>query len=164
MHAKWLDIMGAFPPGELIREELEARGWTQQELAGRMGRPVQTISMIVNGHKAMTAETALHLQEAFGASAGMWMGLESDWQLYKETEKQKASERSKETLRSLPAKATHTAPARRMTAKKPTMMSMLSGSFSNAAVPKALAPRDDSAARKKPNAKTASKTRKKSHR
>ncbi len=88
MGAKWADIMGAFPPGKLIREELEARGWTQQELAKQIGRPVQTISMIINGRKAITAETALQLQEAFGASASMWMGLEADWQLYKESEKQ----------------------------------------------------------------------------
>jgi HTH-type transcriptional regulator / antitoxin HigA len=81
MGAKWADIMGAFPPGKLIREELDARGWTQKELADRMERPVQTISMIVNGHKAITAETALQLQDVFGASAGMWMGLEADWQL-----------------------------------------------------------------------------------
>ena len=78
MGAKWADIMGAFPPGKLIREELRTRGWTQQELADRMDRPVQTISMIVNGRKAITAETALQLQEAFGASASMWMGLEAD--------------------------------------------------------------------------------------
>ena len=88
--------MGAFPPGKLIREELDARGWTQKELADRMDRPVQTISMIVNGRKAITAETALQLQEVFGASAGMWMGLEADWQMHKEVKKQFATKRSKE--------------------------------------------------------------------
>ena len=104
MGAKWADVMGAFPPGKLIREELEARGWTQQELAKQIGRPVQTISMIINGRKAITAETALQLQEAFGASASMWMGLEADWQLYKESEKQKTAERLKKGIRSLPAR------------------------------------------------------------
>ena len=95
MGGKWADIMGAFPPGKLIREELEARRWTQKELADRMDLSVQTISMIVNGRKAITAETALQLQEVFGASAGMWMGLEADWQLYKEVRKQKANKRRK---------------------------------------------------------------------
>ena len=85
------------------------------------------------------------------------MGLESDWQLYKETERQKARERTKETLRTLPARAKHDAPARRVTHKK----SVFSGSFAKAAVPKAPAPLVDSAARKKPNAKTESKARKK---
>jgi addiction module HigA family antidote len=91
--------MGAFPPGKLIREELEARGWTQKALAERMERPVQTISMIINGRKAITAETALQLQEAFGASAGMWMGLEADWQLYKESERQKAQKAALNKIR-----------------------------------------------------------------
>ena len=104
MGAKWADVMGAFPPGRLVREELEARGWTQQELANKIGRPVQAISMIVNGRKAITAETAMQLQEAFGASASMWMGLEADWQLYKESEKQKTAERLMKGIRSHPAK------------------------------------------------------------
>jgi HTH-type transcriptional regulator / antitoxin HigA len=95
MGAKWSDIMGALPPGKLIREELEARGWTQKELAERMDHPDQTISMIVNGRKAITAETALQLQEVFGASAGTWMGLEADWQLHNEVKKQKANSRRK---------------------------------------------------------------------
>jgi hypothetical protein len=34
MAAKWSDIMGAFPPGKLIREELEARGWNAPRSAG----------------------------------------------------------------------------------------------------------------------------------
>ena len=29
----------AFPPGDLIRRELEYRGWTQDDLAQIMGRP-----------------------------------------------------------------------------------------------------------------------------
>ena len=101
MGAKWPDIMGAFPPGKLIREELEARGWTQQYLADRMNRPSQTISLIINGRKAITAETALQLQEVFGASAGMWMGLEADWQLYKESERQRTKRQVEEATRSL---------------------------------------------------------------
>ena len=55
----------AFPPGDFIREELEERGWTQQGLADRMGRPLQTVNMIVNGHKAITADTASQLAKAF---------------------------------------------------------------------------------------------------
>ena len=139
MGAKWADIVGAYPPSKLIRAQLEARGWTQQELADQIGRPVQTISMIVNGHKAITAETALQLQEAFGASASMWMGLEADWQLYKESERQKANERSREAM--LPMRTTHTASTRRIAAKKPMVMSAFGGGvLVKAAVPKTPAP------------------------
>src|SRR5436189_6436897 len=38
-----------FPPGEFIREELEARGWTQGDLAVILGRPIQVVNGIVNG-------------------------------------------------------------------------------------------------------------------
>jgi HTH-type transcriptional regulator/antitoxin HigA len=93
MPDKWTGIAEAFPPGEFIREELEFRGWTQQQLADRMERPVQVVNMIVNGRKAITAETALQLQKAFGPSAAYWMGLEADYQIYKLNKEKKAAKR-----------------------------------------------------------------------
>ena len=86
----------AFPPGVVIREELEERGWTQQQLADRMGRPLQIVNMIVNGHKAITAETALQLEQAFGVQASFWLNFENEWQLYKVRQKKKESKRSKQ--------------------------------------------------------------------
>lgn len=71
----------AIPPGELLAEELAARGMTQAELARRMGRPRQTISGIVTGRKAITAETALRLERALGIAAQLWVGLERRYRL-----------------------------------------------------------------------------------
>lgn len=71
----------AIPPGELLAEELEARGMTQGELARRMGRPRQTVSGIVTGRKAITAETALQLERALGVAAQFWVGLEGRYRL-----------------------------------------------------------------------------------
>ena len=51
----------AIPPGEYLSEEIEARGISQKELAGRMGRPANAINEIINGKKAIT-ETALQLE------------------------------------------------------------------------------------------------------
>ena len=48
-----------FPPGEFLREELEARNWSQTELAEIMGRPVRLINEIIAGKKAITPETAI---------------------------------------------------------------------------------------------------------
>lgn len=74
----------AIPPGEYLAEELEARGLSQKELAQRMGRPVNAINEIVNGKKAITAETALQLEAALpGISARFWLNLETDYQLTK---------------------------------------------------------------------------------
>ena len=70
------------PPGEFLREELETRGWTQADLAEFMGRPLRSINEIINGKKAITAETAIGLGEAFGTSAEYWMNLESAFRLH----------------------------------------------------------------------------------
>lgn len=70
-----------FPPGEIIRDELEARNWTQGDLADIMGRPIQTINEIVAGKKAITPETARGLGDAFGTGAKFWLDLESTYRL-----------------------------------------------------------------------------------
>jgi HTH-type transcriptional regulator/antitoxin HigA len=82
MSAKHEPIRYAVAPGELIREELETRAWTQGELAAKLGRPYQAVNAIVNGHKAITADTAIELGEAFGTSAVYWLNLQSAYQLY----------------------------------------------------------------------------------
>ena len=72
-----------FPPGEFLREELEARNWTQTELAEIIGRPVRLINEIIAGKKAITPETAIQLGESLGTGADVWMNLESQYQLSK---------------------------------------------------------------------------------
>ncbi|NHZ42307.1 HigA family addiction module antitoxin [Massilia aquatica] len=72
-----------FPPGEFLREELEARDWTQQELADILDRPPRLISELIAGKRTVTPETARGLGDAFGMSAEYWMNLESQYQLSK---------------------------------------------------------------------------------
>lgn len=72
-----------FPPGEFLREELEARQWSQQELADILDRPPRLISELIAAKRAITAETAKGLAEAFGTSPDFWMNLESQYQLSK---------------------------------------------------------------------------------
>ena len=74
----------AFPPGDFIREELEARGWTQNDLAEILNRPYQTVNAIINGRKAITSRTARELEAALGPSAEFWMNLETSYRLHKE--------------------------------------------------------------------------------
>ena len=68
-------------PGRILRQELDARGMTQRDLAKLVGRPEQTISMIVRGYKRITARTALELEAALGISAEFWVRLEADYRL-----------------------------------------------------------------------------------
>jgi HTH-type transcriptional regulator/antitoxin HigA len=70
-----------FPPGEFIKDELEARGWTQLDLAQIMGRDPVQINLIVSGKQALTPETATQLGDAFGTGAQFWLNLESAYRL-----------------------------------------------------------------------------------
>lgn len=72
----------AVPPGEILAEELEARGWTQKDLAAIMGRPTQVINEIINATKSITPDTAVELAAAFGTSAALWLNLEASYQLH----------------------------------------------------------------------------------
>jgi HTH-type transcriptional regulator/antitoxin HigA len=69
------------PPGTLIREEIEGRGWSVSEFAKILGRPIQVVSEILNGKKAITPTTAHEIGEAFGTGPEVWINLESMWQL-----------------------------------------------------------------------------------
>lgn len=70
-----------FPPGEFLREELEARGWTQADLAEILGRPTQVVNEIVLSKRSVTPETAKGLGIAFGTGAQFWLNLEAAYQL-----------------------------------------------------------------------------------
>ncbi len=68
-------------PGKILRRELDARRWTQKDLAHIMGRPEQAISEIVNGNKQITPETAHELAAALNTSPEFWQNLESNYRL-----------------------------------------------------------------------------------
>ena len=67
------------PPGDTLAEELAARGLSQAALARRMGRPLQTVNMIVTGKKRITAETALDLERVLAIPAHVWLGLQAEY-------------------------------------------------------------------------------------
>ena len=69
-------------PGDVLKDELDARGMTQTDLAHVTGRPIQTINMIVNGRKGISAETALDLEKAFPEiPADFWLQLDMRYRL-----------------------------------------------------------------------------------
>lgn len=69
------------PPGAFIEEELEARGWSQQDLADVLKRPARLISELVNGKRGVTVETARGLSKAFGTSVELWLNLQRDFEV-----------------------------------------------------------------------------------
>ena len=54
---------------------------TQRALAEAMGRPPQVINEIVRGRKAITAATAIQLEEVLGTSARLWLSLQATYEL-----------------------------------------------------------------------------------
>lgn len=70
-----------FPPSEFIREAMEARGWTQDDLAEVMGRNRHTVLRLLNGKSGVTPETAHELAKAFDSSAEVWMNLQTSYEL-----------------------------------------------------------------------------------
>ena len=70
----------AIPPGETIKRIIIARNITQNELAVRMGRPIQEISYLINGRRTITMETAKQLEYVLGIKASFWLNIERDYQ------------------------------------------------------------------------------------
>jgi antitoxin HigA-1 len=68
-------------PGELLRDELEEVGVSLNELARALRVPMNRISAIVNGKRAITADSAMRLARYFGTSAQYWLNLQSAYDL-----------------------------------------------------------------------------------
>jgi HTH-type transcriptional regulator / antitoxin HigA len=71
-----------FMPGEFIKEELEAREWSQVELAEIIGRQPSVVTELILGKRVISPEIAKALGDAFGTSAQYWMNIESVYQLW----------------------------------------------------------------------------------
>ena len=69
------------PPGEALKAELDARGWTQSDLAEILGKSDRFVSDIVNGRQGVTAATAIDLASVFGPEPQYWLALEAAEQL-----------------------------------------------------------------------------------
>jgi len=72
----------AIHPGEILRDDfLKPLGVSQYRLAKDSGISQMTVSKIVHGKQAITAETALRLGRYFGMSATFWAGLQTAYDL-----------------------------------------------------------------------------------
>lgn len=67
----------ATPPGATIREQLDARGMKQKELASRMNMSEKHISRLINGEVQLTPDVAYRLEMVLGLPAGFWSNLEA---------------------------------------------------------------------------------------
>ena len=87
----------AIPPGWLLEEYLEDRGYSQAEFARRCGRSPKLISEIIAGKAPIELDTALQFEKILGLGADIWLGIESSYrlQLAKEAEAKRAAAQTK---------------------------------------------------------------------
>jgi len=79
-------------PGELLKDELDARAWTQKGFARIIGRPEKTISAIIQGKKDITPETAIEIAAALGTSPDVWNTMQAKYNLHVAAQKSKVRE------------------------------------------------------------------------
>ena len=70
-------------PGEMIKDEIVARGLTQKDLAQQMGVSYTVFKEILNGKRPVTTEYALLLEAALGTDASIWLGLQAEYNMQK---------------------------------------------------------------------------------
>lgn len=69
-------------PGEVLRAEfLDEIGITAYALAKALRVPSNRVTAIINGDRAITAETAIRLARFFGTTDGFWMNLQTNYDL-----------------------------------------------------------------------------------
>lgn len=77
------ELRGFMPdhPGEMLKDELQARGMSQRKFAGLIGMSYTLLNEILNGKRQITTEYALKIEAATGIDARIWIGLQSDYNI-----------------------------------------------------------------------------------
>ena len=72
-------------PGEVLKEEfLVPLNVSAYRLSKEIHVPETRISEIINGKRAVTADTAIRLSKFFGTTAEFWLNLQNQYDLEKE--------------------------------------------------------------------------------
>jgi len=75
-------LLDPITPGEILREDfMEPLSISINQLSRDLAVPPNRISEIVNGKRAITADTALRLQRYFKVEAQFWLNLQSEYDL-----------------------------------------------------------------------------------
>jgi len=70
-------------PGRFLeRHYLKPLALTQTEAARRLGVSRRRINELVQGHRGMSADTAIRCAQAFGLPAADWLALQAEWDSY----------------------------------------------------------------------------------
>ncbi len=69
----------ASAPGDTVADIIEERGWSQTELAERLGFTKKHVSKLVNGEVGISADAAEKLARVLGSTTGFWMVREAQY-------------------------------------------------------------------------------------
>jgi len=69
------------PPGTFIKVELEARGWSQRDLAFILGQTEQQLNPLLSGKRGITPDMARLLGDAFDTSPEFFLNLQGRYDL-----------------------------------------------------------------------------------
>jgi len=83
-------------PGRFLADELVALDMSVPEVAEVLHVPANRIYQLLNGQRALTADTALRLSQWLGTSAEMWLNLQKLYEI--RLAEQQAGERIKKTI------------------------------------------------------------------
>ena len=79
-------------PGELLREDvLPSLGISQTELAGRLGVSRLTVSELLHGKRALSADMALRLAKLLGTTPDSWLNMQQALDLWELERQSKVS-------------------------------------------------------------------------
>ena len=73
------EIEPSFTPGEILSDELEARGWSTARFAEALGRSVESASAILEDRTEITVEIADDIGRALGTGPELWLNLQDNY-------------------------------------------------------------------------------------
>ena len=69
-------------PADFLKEQLEVRGWTQEDLADVLGLSIQTVNKLLKNKTSITIDVAKSLGKAFSQSPQYWLNLDNLYRLH----------------------------------------------------------------------------------
>lgn len=81
-----------FPPGHFIKDHLEERNWSQEELATVLGITPVHLGQVMKGDSPLTYDMALRLGATFDTSAQFWSNLYLGYVQWKDDHKEELEE------------------------------------------------------------------------
>jgi len=76
------ELLEEIYPGEILLEDfMKPMGITARQLAADIDVPPSRISAVVNGHRPITADTALRLGLFFNMEPRFWLNLQSEYDM-----------------------------------------------------------------------------------